>query len=969
MANNSTCRAIGKGSVLLKMHDGVIRTLTDVRYVPDLKRNLISLGTLDSIGCRYSAEGGVMKISRGALTVMKGKKIGTLHVLDGSTVTGSVVVASSSMKESDTTKLWHMRLGHMSERGLNLLSKRGLLCGQSTGKMDFCEHCVFGKQKRVAFSTGIHRTKGTLDYIHSDLWGPAQVVSKGGARYLLTFIDDFSRKVWVYFLKSKSDVFTNFKQWKCMIEKQTGRQIKRLRTDNGLEFCSGEFNKFCKDEGIVRHHTVRHTPQQNGVAERMNRTLLERARCMLSNAGLGKDFWAEATSMACYLVNRSPCTAIECKTPEEVWSGTPADYSDLKVFGCTAYMHVNEGKLEPRAKKCIFLGYATGVKGYRLWCSDPKSQRFFISRDVTFDESILLNVNKESTISFGTREEPESSKKVVCEVCSQEVAQDTTEEEDGGSSEPIVETENYSIARDRPRREIQKPNRYSDADLVAYALSVAETIDESEPSTYKEVIQSDNSKRWLVAMNEKMESLHKNQTWKLVKPPKGKKIMGCKWVFKRKEGIPGVEDARYKARLVAKGYSQVPGIDFNDVFSPIVKHSSIRVLLAFVAMHDLELEQLNVKTDFLHGELEEQIYMRQPEGFVVEGKEDHVCLLTKSLYDLKQSPRQWYKRFDSFMRKIGYFRSKYDNCVYFRKLDDGSFVYLLLYVDDMLIAAKEMKQINQLKTQLKGEFEMKDLGAAKRILGTEIERDKKVGAHFRLSSGLSPQNEKEKGYMLHVPYTSAVGCLIYAVVCTRPDISHVVSVVSRFMSNPGREHWQAVKWILRYLRGTSNTCLEFKKNNFRLVGYVDSDYAGDLDRRRSLTGYVFTLENCAISWKATLQHVVALSTTEAEYMAVTEAVKEAIWLQGLYRELNTNDEVTVVFCDSQSVIHLTKDQMHHERTKHIDVRFHFIKDTIAQGTVMVKKIGTEDNPADMLTKSLLVKKFEHCLNLVGVFDG
>ncbi|KAG9441834.1 hypothetical protein H6P81_017688 [Aristolochia fimbriata] len=281
MANNSTCRAIGKGSVQLKMNDGVIRTLTDVRYVPDLKRNLISLGTLDSIGCKYSAEGGIMKVSRGVLTVMKGRKIGTLYVLDGSTVTGSTTVASASLTESETTRLWHLRLGHMSERGLNLLSRRGLLCGQSTGKIDFCEHCVFGKHKRVAFNTAIHRTKGTLDYVHSDLWGPSQVVSKGGAKYLLTFIDDFSRKVWVYFLKAKSDVFTIFKQWKCMIEKQTGKQIKRLRTDNGLEFCSGKFNKFCENEGIVRHRTVRHTPQQNGVAERMNITLLERARCML----------------------------------------------------------------------------------------------------------------------------------------------------------------------------------------------------------------------------------------------------------------------------------------------------------------------------------------------------------------------------------------------------------------------------------------------------------------------------------------------------------------------------------------------------------------------------------------------------------------------------------------------------------------------------------------------------------------
>ncbi|KAG9446280.1 hypothetical protein H6P81_012408 [Aristolochia fimbriata] len=449
--------------------------------------------------------------------------------------------------ESETTRLWHLRLGHMSERGLNLLSRRGLLCGQSTGKIDFCEHCVFGKHKRVAFSTANDITKGTLDYVHSDLWGPAQVVSKGGAKYLLTFIDDFSRKVWVYFLKAKSDVCTVFKKWKCMIEKQTGKQIKRLRIDNGLEFCSREFDKFCEDEGIVRHRTVRHTPQQNGVAERMNRTLLERARCMLSNAGLGKEFWAEATSMTCYLVNRSPSTTIECKTPEEVWSGTPADYSDLKIFGCPAYMHVNKGKLGPRANMCIFLGYASGVKGYRLWCTGSKSQKFFISRDVKFDESAILNAKKEPFVTPGTKEDPKSSKQVVFEIGGtsttsmnspttstslpttpmgqstssssqlplQVLHPTTSEEEEEVQFEPEVETENYCIAKDRPRREIKKPRRYDEANLIAYALSVAETMDEAEPSSYTEAIQSENSNKWLIAMSEEMESLHKNQTWKL----------------------------------------------------------------------------------------------------------------------------------------------------------------------------------------------------------------------------------------------------------------------------------------------------------------------------------------------------------------------------------------------------------------------------------------------------------------------
>ena len=294
----------------------------------------------------------------------------------------------------------------------------------------------------------------------------------------------------------------------------------------------------------------------------------------------------------------------------------------------------------------------------------------------------------------------------------------------------------HSIARDRPRREIRRPARYNDDEgLIAYALSVAEEVPEGvEPSTYTEAISCPSSPNWILAMQEEMESLQKNWTWELCELPKGRRALTAKWIYKKKEGIPGVEDARWKARLVVRGCNQKEGIDYNEVFSPVVRHTSIRVLLAFVALFDLELEQLDVKTAFLHGELEEEIYMRQPEGFVVPGKEQLVCRLKKSLYGLKQAPRQWYKRFDTFMIAQGYTRSRYDNCVYFRQYSDGSFIYLLLYVDDMLIASKDKSLISKLKSQLSEEFEMKDLGAAKKILGMEIQRDRKAGKLY-LSQG------------------------------------------------------------------------------------------------------------------------------------------------------------------------------------------------------------------------------------------
>ncbi|CAM8981809.1 unnamed protein product [Rhodiola kirilowii] len=232
-------------------------------------------------------------------------------------------------------------------------------------------------------------------------------------------------------------------------------------------------------------------------------------------------------------------------------------------------------------------------------------------------------------------------------------------------------------------------------------------------------------------MNEEIDSLAKNETWDLVDGPKGQKLVGSKWIFKRKEGIPGVEKPRLKARLVAKGFTQQEGVDFIEIFSPVVKHRSIRVMLSIVAKFDLELEQLDVKTAFLHGKLDEIIYMRQPNGFVVGNKEEKVCLLKKSLYGLKQSPRLWYKRFDEFMITQGYCRSSYDCCIYVSKdQSGGTRVYLLLYVDDMLIANKSMKKIEKLKNQLSSEFEMKNLGPAQKILGMQIMRDMKKGYLF-----------------------------------------------------------------------------------------------------------------------------------------------------------------------------------------------------------------------------------------------
>ena len=469
--------------------------------------------------------------------------------------------------------------------------------------------------------------------------------------------------------------------------------------------------------------------------------------------------------------------------------------------------------------------------------------------------------------------------------------------------------------------------------------------------------------------------------------------MQNKWIYKIKQEVDGSK--RYKARLVVKGFQQREGIDFDEIFSPVVKHTTIRVVLGLVEAEGLYLEQLDVKTAFLHGDLKEVIYMQQPQGFIAPGKEDLVCKLQKSLYGLKQAPRQWYKKFDAFMCRSGYTRCQSDHCCYFKRFDK-SYIILLLYVDDMLIAGADFNEIEKLKKEMSNHFAMKDLAEAKKILGIKIIRDKVAGtlklsqaeyvekvlkrfnmdeskavgtplvAHFKLSKEQSPKTGKEKEAMKNVPYASAVGCLMYAMVCTRPDIAHAVGVVSRYSSNPGKQHWEAVKWIMRYLRGTTDMALCFKRGSTELQGYVDADLAGDNDTCRSTTGYVYTVGGAAVSWVSNLQGHVALSTTEAEYVAVSEAGKEMVWLNGLLEELGKEKENCALYSDSQSAIHLAKNPAFHSRTKHIPMRYHYIRDLVEDEVLQLLKIQGSENPADMLTKSVPLGKLELCIASVGL---
>ncbi|KAH9784261.1 hypothetical protein KPL71_009581 [Citrus sinensis] len=643
MGNDHALEIAGIGTIKIKIFDGTISTIGEVRHVNGLKKNLLSLGQIDSHGCKTYVENEIMKIVKGALVLMKAEKIGAnLFMLKGETLQEADACVASNGEES--TMMWHLKLGHMSEQDLKILSERKLLPG----------------------------------------------------------------------LKS-------------------------------------------------RQFTVAYTPQQNGVAERMNRTLTERIRAMLRTAGLPNSFWAEAAKTVCYIVNRSPSTAIGLKTSMKMWIGKPVDYSYLHAFGCPVYVMYNaqeRTKLDPKSRRCIFLGYADRVKEYRLW--DPTAHKIVISRDVIFVEDQLQKRDEDD----GTVKEKSETIPIYVE----------NNPEDSDSSEAA------------PEHEEQEP-------VESEAPEVCLSTRERRPPTWH-------------------------------------------------------------SELMVKGYAQKEGIDFNEIFSPVVRLTTIRVVLAMCATFDLHLEQLDVKTAFLHGELEEEIYMLQPEGFAESGKENLVCKLNQTLYGLKQAPRCWYERFDSFIMSLGYNRLSSDHCAYYKRFEDNDFIILLLYVDDMLVACPNKDRVQELKAQLAREFEMKDLGPANKILGMQIHRDinnRKIW--------LSQTNYLKK---------------ILRRFNMQDYIAQAVGVVSRYMVNLGGEHWIVVKRIMRYIKGTSDVALCYGGSEFTVRGYVDSDFVRDLDKRKSTIGYVFTLAGAAVSCVLKLQTVVALSTTEAEYMAATQACKEAI---------------------------------------------------------------------------------------------
>jgi hypothetical protein len=515
----------------------------------------------------------------------------------------------------------------------------------------------------------------------------------------------------------------------------------------------------------------------------------------------------------------------------------------------------------------------------------------------------------------------------------------------------------------------------------------------SEPATLGEALSSPDAPKWREAMDDEIDSLRDHNTWELQQPPPGAHVLPCKWVYK-------VKADRLKARLVVKGYAQQEGQDFNEIFAPTSKLASFRTLVAKAAAKNLTIRHVDVRTAFLYGELEEKIFMSQPPGY--DDGTTNVCKLNKSLYGLRQAPRAWHTKLKHELETMGFMASDADPALFYRFTKESA-IYMVVWVDDFFIAATA-GDADAVVDRIQSAFDIRDLGEPSVFVGIEIERDRAAGTIKLHQTRMAAQLVEEYGLReakpratplstsptlcragiegdplddsgegqdpldtAKFPYSRLVGSLMYLAYGTRPDITQAVGILSKYMSKPQVAHWEAALSVVRYLAANSSRGITYARSgNAEIMGYCDADYGGDLDNRRSTTGYVFVLNGGAVSWASRLQPTVAISTTEAEYMAAANATKEALWLRNLLADLHMHCTTLQMYCDNQSAIKLAKHPISSLRSKHIDVQHHFVRERVERKQVSFQYIDTAKNAADCMTKALPPQKFQVCIALMGM---
>lgn len=717
---------------------------------------------------------------------------------------------------------WYERLGHQDKRHVReVLSRHSITC-KCSDAASFCDGCVLGKSHRKPFHTRKNRPQTVGELINADVNGPMSIDSINGFRYHVVFKDDYSGFVRIFFMKHKSEVAENLKTFLNECD-TAGHRVKVFRSDGGGEFDCSAVLSILRERGIEFRPSCPDTPEQNGVAEQSNRHVVELAHSMLSASKLSKFLWDHVCETSTFLINRTGKSSVSGETPFELWCNKSFDDLDyLRIFGSECYVHVSKkfrSKFDSKAVLGHFVGYVNDKDGYKVWV--PSRHRLFKSRNVDFRPEKLCTTNNTIELEFVN-----NSNDIADEVESiNEESENDAEPDSRISKENEEMKENNEVPSSRPVRQVRPPVKFSDYDIgyqahrseanSAFACLTEAVSEELAPTNFDEAVKCRDSDKWLSAMEEEMKAFEDNETWDLVSLPPGKRAIDNRWVLRIKNKCDGSLE-RYRARLVARGVFQRAGFDYDETFSPVARYDAIRAVIAIAAEENLVLGQFDIKSAFLNGDIDAEIYMTQPQGF--DDETGRVCLLKKSLYGLKQSFRCWNNKFNSFMEKHGFTRSTADQCIYIKQ-NEKEKLLIAIYVDDGLIAGSTQETVDTFLKLLTTEFKI-TVGSLDSFLGMQIEQresglfvsqqayTEKVLQRFNMidcnpakTPSENDQSDKSMDKPLNnsISYRSAVGSLMYLACATRPDISFAVSKVSRSLDKPTSSDWIAVKRIFRFL--------------------------------------------------------------------------------------------------------------------------------------------------------------------------
>ena len=1001
-ADKGKSQVLGLGKVAITKD----RHMDKVMLVESLGYNLMSVSMLCDLDMvvvfgKYRC---VVVMEADNSKVFEGFRRGDLYIVDFSTGPQPAVCLLAKASEG---WLWHRRLGHAGMRNLHTLAKKKHVIGIENVKFlkdHLCGACEAGKMTKAKHpAKTIMTTTRPFELLHMDLFGPNHysAVTNDASLYGFVIVDDYSRYTWVHIVTYKHEVQEVFKRFSSRASTNFGVKIKHIRSDNGTEFKNSGLDDYLDELGITHELSAPYTPQQNGVVERKNRTLVEMARTMLDEYKTPRRFWIDAIDTACHIINRVYLHKFFKKTAYELLTDKKPNVSYFKVFGAKCWIrdpHHNS-KFAPKAHEGFMLGYGKDSHTYRVF--NNVLHKVVETVDVRFDEtngsqrehlpSVIDEPAPEETIKFKATEDviptEESAEEFIPEREERRANAPEENAEENGAEENADQIPRRQPAHPRVAKEVQVekiiddieapgPLTRSKASHLSNFCGHYAFVSITEPTKVDEAFLEPE---WIQAMQEELHQFELNNVWELVKRPDPRKhnIIGTKWIYRNKQDENGLV-VRNKARLVAQGYTQVEGIDFDETFAPVARLEAIRILLAYANHHDITLYQMDVKSAFLNGKLEEEVYVAQPPGFEDPKNPDKVFRLNKALYGLKQAPRAWYDTLKEFLMKKGFKPGSLDPTL-FTKSYDGELFVCQIYVDDIIFGCTDQRYSDEFAYMMSEEYQMSMMGELKFFLGLQI-RQQRNGIFISQEKYLKDVLRKFgmqdcKGVKIPMPtnghlctdengidfdhkvYRSMIGSLLY-LCASRPDIMLSVCMCARFQATPKESHHKAVKHILRYLAHTPTLGLWYPKGSaFDLIGYSDSDYAGDRVDRKSTSGTCHFLGRSLVCWSSKKQNCVSLSTAEAEYIAAGSCCAQLLWMKQTLKDYGVNMKNVPLFCDNESAIKIAHNPVQHSKTKHIQIRHHFLRDHVLKGDISIEHVKTEEQLADIFTKPLDEKRF------------